>query len=211
MATKSRYVSTKFWDDSYIITLSPIDKLIFLYLMTNPLTNIAGIYEITLKRIVFDTRVSFNRVRKALKEFERHGKVYFLEEENWIIMVNFIKNQNLNENMKAGITKIVENLPETVKAFISKPSGKALEGFESLSKALEYLILFNSNLNTNSTSQSLPQNPGCKLKFPVMVKCKCTTMFDLREHPYCPRCVSIFILYLCQSTDHRSRKHIPVS
>ena len=41
---KHRYIKTKFWDDSYIIELNPHEKLLFLYLITNPLTNIAGVY-----------------------------------------------------------------------------------------------------------------------------------------------------------------------
>ena len=50
-------VNTKFWDDTYIVTLDPIEKLLYLYFLTNPLTNICGIYEIQLRRVAFDTGI----------------------------------------------------------------------------------------------------------------------------------------------------------
>ncbi len=55
---KQRIVNTKFWDDSYITRLTPTEKLLFLYLITNPLTNISGVYELPLKRVAFDTGFS---------------------------------------------------------------------------------------------------------------------------------------------------------
>jgi len=44
---KNRYINTKFWDDPFIAELSIKEKLLYLYLITNPLTNAAGIYEIS--------------------------------------------------------------------------------------------------------------------------------------------------------------------
>ena len=41
---KQRYINTKFWDDNYVIQLDPSEKLMFIYFITNPLTNICGIY-----------------------------------------------------------------------------------------------------------------------------------------------------------------------
>jgi hypothetical protein len=37
---KQRYVRTSFWTDKYIEELSPNEKLIFLYLLTNECTNL---------------------------------------------------------------------------------------------------------------------------------------------------------------------------
>ena len=51
---KHRYINTHFWKDNYIINLDPTEKLIYLYLLTNPLTNIAGVYEINIKEISID-------------------------------------------------------------------------------------------------------------------------------------------------------------
>ena len=72
---KKRMIDTRFWDDNYIITLSPVEKLLFLYLITNPLTLICGVYEIAIRRIVFDTGISESEVLEKLEKFGRDGKV----------------------------------------------------------------------------------------------------------------------------------------
>jgi len=65
MATQ-RYISTGFWDDGEVQELDPQEKYLLLYLFTNPLTNIAGVYKITIKRISFDTGLDQDTVRQIL-------------------------------------------------------------------------------------------------------------------------------------------------
>jgi hypothetical protein len=62
---KQRVVNTRFWDDDYIMELGPTEKLVFLYVLTNPLTDLCGAYQITLKRISFDTGL---RRKKASRD-----------------------------------------------------------------------------------------------------------------------------------------------
>lgn len=110
---KLRSVNTHFWDDNYIITLDPIEKLLFLYLITNPLTTIAGIYEIALRRIAFDTGIEAEMVLKILKRFEEADKVTY--REGWIFLHNFFKNQNLSDTAKKGALKVVNDCPHWIK------------------------------------------------------------------------------------------------
>jgi hypothetical protein len=109
--SKQRYIDTQFWDDKYIVHLDPIEKLAFIYFITNPLTNIAGIYEITLRRIAFDTGIDENMVQKILERFEKDKKIYYIE--GWIIICNFPKYQKYQERgkIKDGIDKIIKSLP----------------------------------------------------------------------------------------------------
>jgi hypothetical protein len=46
------------------------EPTVTLYLMTNPLTNITGVYEITLDRICFDTGYNQEVVESVLKELK---------------------------------------------------------------------------------------------------------------------------------------------
>lgn len=71
-----RYVSTSFWDDEWIQSLSFTEKGLYLYLLTNPLTNIAGVYKLANRRIVFDTGLSENTVEEIMKKFQSEGKAY---------------------------------------------------------------------------------------------------------------------------------------
>ena len=52
---KQRVVKTSFWSDSYIIDLSPTEKLLYLYLFTNDFIDLCGIYELGRRRMVFET------------------------------------------------------------------------------------------------------------------------------------------------------------
>ena len=133
-----RSVNTRFWNDSFIEELSPSEKLLFLYLLTNPLTNILGIYEISIKRISYDTGIPKETILKALKGFETVKKVFYVE--NYIILPNFLKNQNLNANMKKGAIDLFNSLSNALKISIlgndSKGLRKDSEGFERLLNTL---------------------------------------------------------------------------
>jgi len=112
MATKKRYINTKFWDDNYIITLDPIEKMLFLYFLTNPLTNITGIYEISLRRIAFDTGIEMGAVSNILKRFKKDKRIYYAD--GWLYIKNFVKNQVLNPSIIGGIKNEMKLIPQSV-------------------------------------------------------------------------------------------------
>jgi hypothetical protein len=114
---KQRYINTHFWDDSYITELDPIEKLLFLYLLTNPLTNIAGAYEISLKRIAFDTGIDKDMVLKILARFEVADRIIY--REGWVLILKFIKNQSFNPKMLSGVEEIVKCCPDWIKHRLS--------------------------------------------------------------------------------------------
>jgi len=145
MAT-NRYVNTHFWDDEYIEKLNISEKLLFLYLITNPLANICGIYEITKKRMKDNTGLKTSIIEKTLNKFQADKKAFYVN--NYIIMKNTLKNQKLNDNMRLGAEKIYTELPDFVKLFINNNKENALEGFESLSNALNNINI-NNNINSN--------------------------------------------------------------
>jgi len=136
---KQRYVSSHFWDDSYIVTLSPVQKLLFLYFLTSPLSNVAGAYEISLRRMSFDTGLDVAEVMQILSKFAQDAKIIF--RNDWVLIVNFAKHQAVNPNIEKGIQEVVKCCPAWIKEFFSK-------GLESLSKPLNYLDL---NLDLKET------------------------------------------------------------
>jgi len=134
-----RIINDSFWTDPYIEDLDPSEKLIFLYLLSNPLCNIAGAYEIKIKRIAYETWFDKDMVNKILTRFEKDWKI--LKEKDWIILKNFAKNQANNPNVIKGMQRIINSIPE--------PIIKALKGFESLpyftllNLTIPYLTLHN--------------------------------------------------------------------
>lgn len=153
--SKNRYINTKFWDDSYITNLDPIEKLVFLYFLTNPLTKVSGIYEIQLKRAAFDTGVEKDTVLKILERFTKEEKMFYFE--GWVILKNFIKNQSINTNMEKGIQRELAELPQNIKEFVLNN--------ETLRKAFEPFGILNLNINLNSNLNS-NLNPNGKLMQP---------------------------------------------
>lgn len=130
-------IQDTFWTDSYVEELDPSEKLLYLYLMTNPLCNIAGIYQIRPKRVAFETGFDKDMVERLLGRFATDGKI--LRSGDWIVITNYAKHQSFNNpNVRKGIQRIIDNLPDSV---------KGLEGFETLMHfTLLNLTLPNSTL-----------------------------------------------------------------
>jgi hypothetical protein len=107
---KQRIVNTRFWDDSYISGLSPTEKLLFLYLLTDPVTNIAGVYELPLRRAAFDTGIPQETIEQVFHKFSTDGKI--LRQENWIGIKNFLRYQTLNPKVKQGVLIELRKAPK---------------------------------------------------------------------------------------------------
>lgn len=134
--SKLRSVNTKFWDDTFIVDLDPKEKLLFLYLITNSLTNLLGIYEISIRKISFDTGLTPEMVQKGLERFETVKKAYFIE--NYIILPNWLKNQNLNSNMRKSVEKEFDELPNWLKNNILGNGSEGLPNdYRMIRKGLE--------------------------------------------------------------------------
>jgi hypothetical protein len=144
---KQRIVNTKFWDDSYIAGLSPTEKLLFLYLITNPLTNISGVYELPIKRAAFDVGIGVKEVETVFQRFEADGKVHRLG--TWVGITNFIKHQSLNPKIRTGIAGELKRAPKELVDRLSID-------YQNLCIAYDSLSHLNSNSNTNSNSNALP-------------------------------------------------------
>jgi hypothetical protein len=130
-----RFINTKVWSDAWIESLDPIEKLVWLYLLTNDYTNMLGIYQVSMKRIIFETGLTQTQITKALKGFESVRKAFYWFDE-WIFLPNWIKNQSMNPNMLRSATENFKVLP---KHLIDKLKDNGFEGFESLSNGLPTL------------------------------------------------------------------------
>lgn len=148
---KQRIVNTKFWDDSYIAGLAPLEKLLFLYLITNPLTNISGVYELPLKRAAFDVGSPIVDVERILRKFEMDGRIRRLG--GWVGVVNFIKHQALNPKIRTGILKELKSAPKELVDSLSID-------YQALSVGLDGPSHLNSNSNSNPNLNSNSETAG---------------------------------------------------
>jgi hypothetical protein len=112
--SKYRIVNTKFWSDNFVSNLDPLEKLLWLYFLTNPFTEISGIYEITLKQIAMDTGIDRDNIQKVLlPRLKKAGKIYYFD-EGWVYIRNFVKHQKAFGNIKEGIEASRKRAPKAI-------------------------------------------------------------------------------------------------
>lgn len=141
-------VNTRFWDDNYISNLDPIEKLLFLYFLTNTSTNICGVYEIPLKKVANETGLDKEMIIKIIQRFTNDRKIFF--QDGWVVVKNFIKHQNQKSpKVQKGIEVELESVPENIKSILYG------YGIDTLSHS-------NSNTNTNLNTNLTKSNTGEK-------------------------------------------------
>lgn len=144
---KNRYVNTAFWTDPWVTELEISGKMLFLYLLTNPMANIAGVYELTTKRIVFDTGLTKTEVEKLLKDFESDGKIKRFKQ--WVAITNFLKHQALNPKVRKGVETELAKAPPDFVASIDLPAEIVPYDHNRLSIDSDSLSHSNTNRNNN--------------------------------------------------------------
>lgn len=106
-------IDSRVWEDNFFSDLTPMQKLLWLYLITCDFNNMLGIYEINLRRASFDTGLNLTEIENCLKTFELLGKI--IRKGDYINLVNFLKHQNYNTNMKRSALNVYRDLPEDMK------------------------------------------------------------------------------------------------
>jgi hypothetical protein len=87
-----------------------------LYFLTNEHTNIAGIYELPLKTIAFETGIEIDMLKKMIKRLT--GKVEYID--GWVCIKNFQKHQSADSStVKRGIEIEMAKIPDNIKKKIS--------------------------------------------------------------------------------------------
>lgn len=149
---KHRRIDTKFRQDNYISDLETDEKLLFIYLITNPFTNICWIYEINIKQIIIDTWIEKDKITNILLKFWDSWKIYYIDW--WVYLRNFTKHQD-TENLK--IKKWINNGLSLVPSEIIdkiKEIDRLYIGYTYVLNNSNFNFNFNSNTNTKKHSVS---------------------------------------------------------
>lgn len=115
---KTRIIQTRFWDDEFVCELAPIEKLVFLYLITNQRIGLTGAYECPDKYIAFDVGISTT----ALEKIKKRLSDKFIFVGGWVVIVNASKYNNYSSNafQKKAYKKEYEYLPEHIKPYVQE-------------------------------------------------------------------------------------------
>lgn len=110
---KFRNVSTKFWSDPFIESLTPEKKYFFLYLITNEHTTQCGIYEVSFRQMSFETGYNTETVAKLVEFFEKKGKIKYSRKTNELAIKNFIRhNPQGSPKVKSFVDKELKNVKD---------------------------------------------------------------------------------------------------
>lgn len=108
-----RNISMSFWTDSKVDDdFTPEDKYFFLYLMTNPHTNICGCYEISMKQMERETGYNTDTVKRLLHRMEKmHNVIRYSEKTKEVLIVNWGKyNWSASEKVQKAVIAVAEHI-----------------------------------------------------------------------------------------------------
>jgi hypothetical protein len=144
---KTRIIHTKVWQDDFVVDLSPIQKLIFFYYITNDNIGLTGIYEVTDRQVAFDTGVTKAQIQEVKALFQKKKKILFYK--NWVYIVNATKlNGYIGEKLQKAIKKEKSFIPDTV-----------LEMFNTLLEGVD-MVSDTSDTSINHKSEIINQKEG---------------------------------------------------
>lgn len=86
-----RQVHTTIWQDNWVSELEPLDKLLWLYLLTNSKTTQSGVYEFSERYACFETGMSRKEVSDALQRFIKAGRIRYNQANSEIMVTNWLK------------------------------------------------------------------------------------------------------------------------
>ena len=88
-----RTVSISFWTDRKVTDdFTPEDKYFYLYLFTNPHTNLAGCFELSLKQASLELGYDTTAIRSLLRRFDEiHKVIRYSPETGEVLMLNWHK------------------------------------------------------------------------------------------------------------------------
>lgn len=136
---KVRMINTRFWSDNFVAALSPTDRYLFLYFLTNEHTNIAGVYELPLNTISAEVGLKPFILKKSLERL--YPKIAYFD--GWVCVKNFQKYQSGdNDKIRKGIEAEMSKIPLRIKDKIQES--------DTLSIPYTYPSVYsNPNLNSN--------------------------------------------------------------
>lgn len=116
--SKQRIIKDEIWDDEWFYELDPSEKLVWVFLLTNPRGNIAGIYKLNKKWASQATGLDFDVFKTILSRFVKDGKI--IDEESWIGLVNFHKHLAYrNASVAQGIVRLYKESTSCPQALYS--------------------------------------------------------------------------------------------
>lgn len=112
-----RSVHLSFWTDNKVEDdFTPEDKYFYIYLLTNPQTNICGCYEISYSQMTRNTGYNKDTIIRLLERFENvHKIIKFDKNTKEILILNWYKyNWSKSEKTLTGVENVAKHIKSKV-------------------------------------------------------------------------------------------------
>lgn len=96
-----RNVQVNFWQDGFILDLTPEERYFYIYLLTSTKTKQCGIYVLPKRVAELETGYNMETVEKLLNRFVEYGKILYDAETKELYILNWLHyNPILNTNVE---------------------------------------------------------------------------------------------------------------
>lgn len=107
-----RNVQVNFWQDEFILDLTPEERYFYIYLLTGTKTKQCGIYVLPKRVAELETGYSMETVEKLLSRFVEYGKILYDAETKEVYILNWL---HYNPIVNTNVEKCVLRELKTVK------------------------------------------------------------------------------------------------
>lgn len=134
-----RNIQMSFWTDAKIAdTFTPDEKLMYLYFLTNPHTNLCGCYEISSRQIAFEIGYKRDQVEKLIQSLQEKRVIVYSTDSRELLLVNWHKyNWTSSEKLRKPLR---EEVKKVKKPEFRKYLERILYGIDTVSDDEEYGI-----------------------------------------------------------------------
>jgi DnaD/phage-associated family protein len=115
-----RQVHTIIWEDDWFIELTPEEKVVWFWLITNRRASVSGLYELSYGVIARETAFAKDMIIKIIDKFQHQEKIVI--DTGWIWVINLrkyndSKTDNCNKRIEADLLLIPEELRTAYEAY----------------------------------------------------------------------------------------------
>ncbi|WP_139902902.1 hypothetical protein [Clostridium thermarum] len=105
-----KQIDMRFWQNDFVLGLTPEERYFYMYLVTNTMTSKCGIYKFNQKVAELETGYPAEVIERLLQSFESYGKIIVSKSTKEIMIVNWFKHNF--KNSKRVIQEIKKELKD---------------------------------------------------------------------------------------------------
>jgi hypothetical protein len=169
------YIYSSIWEDSGFMALTAPEKVLFLYFLSSPHSNMVGYYRLPIGYIVEDLKWSDKQIRQNLTALKNSGMVLYDEENGVVFVRNFLKYNEIS-NAKQGKGAIKQIKDVRVSPLLHELKKAWMEYVKGMDTLSDSLICYIDTLSIpyQCPTDTPPRNSGYPIDEQVQVQVQVT-------------------------------------